>query len=748
MPAGSFDLNPVPAQIADQALPIFVCLYDPAADPADGPYTVLPNVRCLRIDYREGPEPPVARFQYFMDDLFSAALGWPSQFEQLWPIDAQGNYVVLNDDRLVVLTADPSGNPIVLFDGFAQVPQVDLSAESQSVTFAALSVAVRLWDTPIRSRIQRNGAQATVTDGSADVAVNLPTRFNPADTGTMGALAALAGYLGNSAFDLSVDPASGDSYPVFIDENMVQATPGAVSYWIVWGGLAYLLHTWPSPQDAGGNVFVKYPTLASLAALFAVAAPGPGGVIAAGASTSNMKIRDYDATNKAPPDVFKELCSYCGMVTVFSTNQTAAGLPQTTLSFQRRDGLSTVAPKLIYLAANGAVLNLAQNNATALHLARDCNAVVNQWAMESALQTVEITVYLAPLFQPAAGDQDPANVVKWDKANLTNATSTQRRMYRWYGADECGDGHWNSQTATWVTGTACDFGPAFQDPFLGAPLSYVQRYRPGTHTIISKDSAGKPLKAVLELCTGFANPDPFIKTGPDGLTWTTVANGWQLLDDRLGIEFHADHPNKWHTGQKQGVGGATAVVTIKGVDWLAVPDPAAQQSVFLRLTTVIEFDHQILGATSFKRLASPTTFARERVADGRDHFQKCWISANSLYWPTQKDLNGNPNNGTDPLVMRDDRTAARTHTQQLRDAHEMPTLAGSVTIPFITDYYAIGDRVKIVSGRNANLQVNVGGPAGELPSYPWVTAFAWDFQGDRQQTVLQFSDRRAEPQGV
>ena len=108
MPTGSFDLSPVPGGQAVQALPIVVCLYEPGGE---NPYTILPNVFCLRIDYREGPEPPLARFQYMMDDLLQSALGWPSQFEQLWPIDAQGDYVVMTDDRLVVLTQLPPVRP-------------------------------------------------------------------------------------------------------------------------------------------------------------------------------------------------------------------------------------------------------------------------------------------------------------------------------------------------------------------------------------------------------------------------------------------------------------------------------------------------------------------------------------------------------------------------------------------------------------------------------------------------------------
>jgi hypothetical protein len=147
-------------------------------------------------------------------------------------------------------------------------------------------------------------------------------------------------------------------------------------------------------------------------------------------------------------------------------------------------------------------------------------------------------------------------------------------------------------------------------------------------------------------------------------------------------------------------------------------------------------------------MASPTQYTRERSADGRDHFQYCTIAAGSLNYSTQTDINGAMGDGTNPLVMRDDTAAALTHAEQLRSAHEFPTLAGSATFPFITDYYQIGDRVKIIQGRNASLQINVGVDQGEAPSYPWITAFAWDFSGDKQQTIIQFSDRRAEPHGV
>ena len=156
----SFDLNPVPSGVATQAMPIAVARYTPGEE---NPYTLLSNIWCLRIDYREGPEPGVARFQYQMDDAYANTLGWPNQFELLWPINAQGSFIVQNDDRLVVLTQTPDGSPKVLFDGFAQIPQVDLTAQSESVTFVAVHVAARLWDAPLIGRVERDAFFSTDT---------------------------------------------------------------------------------------------------------------------------------------------------------------------------------------------------------------------------------------------------------------------------------------------------------------------------------------------------------------------------------------------------------------------------------------------------------------------------------------------------------------------------------------------------------------------------------------------------------
>jgi hypothetical protein len=735
-PSPSFDLSYVQTSIAGQALPIVVAIYTPGAE---NPYTILPNARCLRIDYREGPEPPLARFQYLMGNLLQSALGWPAQFEQLWPIDAQGSYVVQVDDRLVVLAADPSGNPVVLFDGFAQIPQVDISAQSQSVTFVALGVAVRLWDTPISGRVERNADHATETDGSEDVTIDAPCRFNPSDS----SVGAQGGYIGNAVGDdYQSKLEDGTPYPVFIDPLVLERDDDESDYWSVGDALKYLMTVIPNPVDDNGDEYVQFPTLSTIDLIVDAYSILDDGVLDDEDVTADpLRIRDYDATNKAVPEVFGELLRYAGIVLNFVTGTDDDGNPLTELQLLRRDALASTAPKPLFLDADGATtLDLARNNATALHLARDTNGLVNSWTVESQLKQIEVTVYLAPLFQPAAGDDSAANLPKWSSSNLTTASGDQRRMYRWFGADECADGHWNLQDGTWVTNKAIDLSGVFPPDDEGN-VTYCHRYRPGSRTVIATDENGKPLKAVLEILKGFSSEDPRLRETDeqDGGGWVTVPKGWKLLDDRLGIEVTATEPNDWQPGAGPQLAGAATVPRIKTVTWTSAP--SGNETFSLRLTTVIEADH-VLEAKAPKRIASPTQFTRSKRADGRDHFQRCEIHPSSINYANEL------GNGTDNVIMRDDTDAAKAHAEQLRSGHEFPVLAGSATIPFITDYYQIGDRVKIVQGRNASLQINVGSSAGESPTYPWVTAFSWVLEHDRQKTTLQLSDRRAEPQGV
>ena len=191
--------------------------------------------------------------------------------------------------------------------------------------------------------------------------------------------------------------------------------------------IAYLIALYPPPEDAAQNPYVNYPTIASLADILSCLSPPGDELLNSGDVTSSpIMIRDYDGSNKAVPDVMAEFLRYCGFVLVFKTTTDSDGLPQTNLQMLRKDALATAAPKLLYLAADGATsLDLAANNVTQIHLARDTNLVANQWRVETASKQYEITVYLAPLFQPSAGDA--SNRTPFLSQNLTLATSDQRR---------------------------------------------------------------------------------------------------------------------------------------------------------------------------------------------------------------------------------------------------------------------------------------------------------------------------------
>ena len=744
MPIGSFDLDNSQPPRASDALQIGVYRYD--RENTEQPFALLPNIQCLRIDTREGPDPPVARFEYLMDDSLALAFGWPSQFEQLWPIDAQGPYVAKADDRLVVMGQNPDGSNLILFDGFAQIPQVDVNPSQQRVSFTAVGVAARAFDDVIIGRVQRDANTPDDTSGDSDVVTDLPCRFNPADT----SVGSLGGILGNSTPNANFTVDSGNAtfpggtglgdFPVFVDPLLTErevadseAPNDLVTPWHVSDAVKYLLSQ-PNP----GDDYLSWPTFSGLDALLNAQYPPQGSDTFNPNSTvkANVMIRDYDATGKPLPQVIADLVGYCGFLLTWMTAADGDGLPKTWLKFYRRDPANTAAPKLVYLDQARNTVDPAKDNLSQLHLARDCNSIANAWQVETQLKQVEVCVSLAPLYQPQAGDEQAPARDAFKLANLTNASTTVRRKYRWYGGDETGVGHWNSEGDEWSV-VPLDLSPVFPADEDGT-RSYVRRYRPGDHALISRDPQGRPLKATLEIyastTTPTTNADPYIEEDQSALTWLTIPNGWRLLEDRLGIEVTASDPEHWSTGNPK-------LPDIRGITWWANPPSGAPNNGLppvLRLTTVIDSDIR-LPITANKRKASPTRFTRARLADAKDHFQYGAVSKGSPYYPQQSWPD--PNN---PGVIRDDTSLAQTHANQLRAAHEFPPLAGSLSIPFVTAYYEIGDRIREIAGRNVNLQTNIAGDQGEAPTYPWVVGVSWDFTGARQQTILELTDRRAE----
>ncbi|MFO0892145.1 MAG: hypothetical protein U0790_23780 [Isosphaeraceae bacterium] len=711
---GSFDFDPYAVPLAGRAVPIGVYRYDPTL-PALDRYALLPNVLCEAISVHEGAAPAEARFRYVLDDSASPP-AFPAEFEQLWPLDAIGPHVVRDDDRLVVLATAPSGRRKVLFDGFAQTPGVDLRPDALAVTFHATGVAVRCWDSPIGGRSQRNADDPHL---GAVVAVDLPSRFNP------------DGRPNCTPDGCDVNAAAPSRrYPVVLDPDL-DRLPDPRTYWTLGKFVRYILATYNDEK------YVKNPDFTRLDALLQARAPRAGaGFVDPAESGSftaaDLVLRDFDATNMPWPDALAIQLGYAGFGLRFVTGD-AAGEPRHELEIYRRDGAGQDAPRDLSLPARGSKLDPARCNVSALRLARDSRSIVNAITVETRQRRIEVSVVLAPGFAPAAGDEAASNRGRFLRANLSIATAEDRRKYRSFVADEAGDGHWDLASSGWLAG-ALDLSAIFPNDPRGTP-TYVRRLRPGSNTLISRDAEGRALRAQLALSRDYAGDAPALWDGTG--TWQPITGGWELLEDRLGIYVTVDDPDAWPIGEFLGADPQEPSPVLRGITSLANPSPSGPNARFvLRLTTVID-DDLMLPASVSPRPASPTRFTLRRRVDARDHFAMETIAARSLYNP-----------GGDPLVVRDDTPRALAHAQALRAAYELPPLDGRVTLPSLVTTLRVGDRIGRINGRDLSLRANVGGGQGEGPVYPQVVRLTWDFNGERQATVLDLTDRQPDGPGT
>jgi hypothetical protein len=707
---GSFDFNPSGVPLATDATQVGVYRYDPGGVGAYGdPYEYLPNVFCDSIQAREGPRPPVARFHYLLDDS-AVANNYPTQFEDLWPIDSHGPYVVRGDDRLVVLAGSPNGGRMVLFDGFAQEPRVDLTPRTQEVSFTAVGVAVRCWDEPIGGRRQRD---ADDPKAGAVVTVDHPARFNP--DGNPNCTPA--------GFDVDQDDPS-VAHPVFLEPN-IERDPDPRAYWTLGKFVRYILAV------HNDESFVANPDFTNLDAMLEARSPkgdqGYYGPTSGDSIQEALVLRDFDATNMAWPEALERQLGYAGFALRFVTSQDEAGEPRHTMEIYRKDATAAGTERELALPSRGDTLDPSMCNVSALHLARDGGSIVNAITVETRPRRVELSVVLAPGFTPVLGDETASARTQFLKASLDGGSGAIRAKYRLYVADEAGDGHWDHAANSWSS-RALDLASIFPDGDDGGP-TYVRRLRPGSYTLISTDTSDRPLKAQLALSRDYAGPSPSAWDGSG--TWQPISGGWRLLEDRLGIEVTAEDPEAWAIGSFTGSNPQEASQTLRGITSQANPSGASTR-FFLRLTTVIDDDLMVPAATGARR-ASPTRFVRRRRADARDHFRLDSVAASSLYNPTDK-----------AIVVRDDTEHALAHARQLRAAHEFPPLVGDVTIPSFVSSFRVGDRISRINGRDLSFRTNFGGDQGEPAAYPVVVAVTWNFVAGRQETVLQLADRTGE----
>ncbi len=670
-----------------------------------GDYQFLSNVRVLAIQYREGADAGVARFRYVLDAANPPTD--PASFQDALSVDSAMPGVVANDDRLAVMTSNPDGSPQVLFDGFAQVPELGLAPDREMVTFVAYGVSIREWDTPIGGALMRDAdVPAVVSDAETD----LVTRFNPG--GLPNATPA-----GADAVD-----GSGNTYPTFLDPNVVRK-PDLRRPWTLPMAIRYLCYRHNADQ-----AHVKNPDGSLLDALLDSRVPGPGDGLLPGNpdtySSGPLVVPDCPATGKAWPAVVRDLLEPNGFGMAFRLETDRDGNPATALDvFRRQDG-SASTYKDLYLQPRGSALDPGRSNLAEAQLARDMNGVANAFTVESELIRYEASFILAPGFPVSPDDAvGYTSLAAFDK-NSPDFSKTNHDKYRLYVFDETGEGHWD-----WISSALSSKVPKL-DGLLGGEADpaggYVKRRRIPVGELFTLDPNRKPLRAQLSIATDYRGTRPGLWDGTG--TWQQVGGGFELLKDRLGIWINASNPNCWNIQASKVSGAPYPAGVVKGVEDQA---NAKARHFTLRLTCVIEGD-RVLAATAGRRPSSPISYTITRRVDARDRYAKHVVAAGSEFNP-----------GPGAIVVRDDSPDALSEASARRTASEAGEVAGVVAIPRFSQAYRIGDRIRSIQGRDLSLRTNAGAPTEEGEVFPAVVGLIWDFDG-KQQTILHLSDHRGQ----
>lgn len=736
-----FSYDPTGVQLMRPGVPALAFRYVPGVG-----FQLLPAVKPLEVSYREGARPSVAAFTYVSGN--TSADSYPIWIEHVLPMATIDNpFLVYPDDRIVIATMGPDGLRF-LFDGYAQIPEVSWSDRRQDITFQAQGVEVRAWDDqmagfPLRNSGNYANAGATNTRYVEDKII-----FNPVvDRETRGNM-----LIPGQGYD-ATNADSGRLYlpwaePLinkditYTGDDGKQVTKSWRQPWTLAEAVNTIIAYYNKRRD-----IIATPNRDYLLNELVVITPASGDYFdPADPSTYTKRdiiLPETDVTDRAWPDAIEMICKRNGIMMCFRL-ATYQGLPKTYLDIYRLDKPDRSNYKDIYLQPAGTDLDPTVNNVSQGRLATDTSGIINQVIVRTAPIRYESGLILAPLFQiDLVNDFNNK-----DKYSVTNEKEdVSLRPYRWFGIDECGEGHsepsfgfrtgglqtfdnWN-----WVT-KAFDL-----TPILGLDLddnpNYAERRRPTLQELWSKDKDGEYYKFRLYVSVDYSGPVPAVWDGKSGI-WYRVYGGFRPLGDRLGIRVTQQKPDEWNKGKAdkgvtypQQISGGT----VKLITWMSNPDVTHRLSFTLMLVCAFDGDHP-LPILAGKRDTSSTIFEITRVIDLADKLRPGIIHPSSLFHPDHGQADA------EPLDAGNTEDEAYGYALNKRETHQYGTVAGDINIRRITFAYQIGDRIRQIAGRNASLRINRGGDL-EADIYPRVVGITYKVQ-NTNETQLVLSDQRAD----
>jgi hypothetical protein len=666
--------------------------------------TPLPSIRCVFVEKHAGTDPGVAGFRYeFRGDNPNS----PQSMVQALSTGSVLPETVSINDRLVVRSTRPDGTTVWLFDGLALDFRGDIADATDQVDIFAVGIAKRLWDTPIKGQLVRDASKPTT---GTDVPTDLVAQFNP------------RGRANATDKGSEVTPSVGarGKYATFLDPEVCEDR-SIGRKWTLAMAAAYLC--WVHNPD---ETYIINPDVSDLNSLLIAREPIAGTPFdptsPATYTAKDLIVTDRPMTGRDWSTALHELLrSYGFDLTTKTVN--SGGIPSTTLApFLRQAG--TV--KQLYLQPEGSDLDQSYSNVARGRLARDVGDVVNAWEVHGALERYEISVLLAYGWPMTPGDSAAANMLTY-KLN-SDFSKTNPDYYRLLVFDECGDGHYAAGTNAKNT-TAGLFKDANGCITGNSPYDLAIRRRPAHPDLISRANL-KVRKPELAYSLAYAGQTPPCLYDGTATDWQPIAGGWTLLRDRLGVRITCNDPNAWQIGDDHGTAGQ-AKKKLNLIELLA-----AGTYVYFRLTCVVDGDNALKGiaprrsGSSTGHDPSPIAETITRVVDARDKYRLDTVHSSSQY--------AGPGN----TAGRDDTEDAKADALQLRISTEAGVMEGQIEIPYLTDYYQIGDRVDSIAGRGLGLRTD-GAGSTDTPVYPMVEGFRWELDNDEQTTTLFLSDEAA-----